>query len=66
MSLKEEFLKIKTYEEYDKKRERFRKLDFQDEEICQHFYELFPILEHSGFENGVITELYKTVYPRYE
>lgn len=33
MSLKDDFLKIKTYEEYDQKREVFKDLDYSDKEI---------------------------------
>jgi hypothetical protein len=36
MSLKEEFLKIKTYEEYDKRRDEFEDLDIRDKEILNH------------------------------
>lgn len=59
MSEKIEFLKIRTYEEYDKRRYEFKNLDIQDEEIREHFNVLYPKLEKSGWENGIITELYK-------
>lgn len=57
MSLKTEFMKITTYQEYDKRREEFRYLDVQDSEVRNHLQELFPTLDNSGFENGIITEL---------
>ncbi len=59
MSNKEEFLKVKTYEEYDRRRAEFRNLDVRDPEILNHFNELFPKLEKSGWEDGVIVEAYK-------
>lgn len=59
MSLKDDFLRIKTYEEYDKKRDLFRKLDYRDEEIRQHWGSLYPKLKKSGRENGIIVEVYK-------
>lgn len=59
MSNKEEFLKVKTYEEYDRRRDEFRNLDVRDPEILNHFNELFPKLEKSGWEDGIIVEAYK-------
>lgn len=59
MSNKEEFLKVKIYEEYDRRRDEFRNLDVRDPEILNHFNELFPKLEKSGWEDGVIVEAYK-------
>lgn len=59
MSLKDDFLKINTYEEYDKERNKFKSLNYQDDEIREHFVSLFPIL-NNDFEEGVMTELYKT------
>jgi hypothetical protein len=61
MSVKEEFLKIKTYEEYDKRRDEFRGMDIMDKEIIQHLNDLYPTLDNSDFENGIIKEVYK--YP---
>ena len=44
MSAKEEFLKIKTYEEYEKKRSHLDKeLDPTDEEILKHMDELAQV-----------------------
>uniref|UniRef100_UPI003FEE6370 hypothetical protein n=1 Tax=Roseburia sp. TaxID=2049040 RepID=UPI003FEE6370 len=59
MSLKDDFLKIKTYEEYDQKREVFKDLDYSDKEIFEHWGNLFPKLEKSGWEDGIIVEAYK-------
>ena len=58
MNLKEEFMKITTYEEWDKRRYEFKALDMSDEEVRKHFGDLYPKLEHSGYENGVIVEAY--------
>ena len=59
MSSKEDFLKIRTYQEYDKRREEFKNLDIKDAEILNHLNELFPKVDNSDFENGIITEVYK-------
>ena len=59
MSLKDDFLKIKTYEEYDQKREAFKDLDYSDKEIFEHWGNLFPKLKKSGWEDGIIVEAYK-------
>ena len=40
MNLKEKFLSIKEYKEYDAKREAFKRLDFTDPEISNHYTEL--------------------------
>ena len=61
MSLKDDFLKIKTYEEYDQKREAFKDLDYSDKEIFEHWGNLFPKLKKSGWEDGIIVEAYKTL-----
>lgn len=62
MSLKEEFLKIKTYEEYDKRRDEFEDLDIRDKEILNHLDDIYPTLENNGIdEDGIMIELYK--YP---
>ena len=42
MSLKQKFLKIKTYQEFDKRRNEFKNLNLQDTEISNHLKELFP------------------------
>lgn len=58
MSSKEDFLKIRTYQEYDQRREEFKNLDIRDKEILKHLEELFPKVDNSDFENGIITEVY--------
>lgn len=59
MNLKTEFMKITTYQEYDKKREESRNLDIRDSEVINHLKELYPTVDNSDFENGIITEVYK-------
>lgn len=59
MSKKDEFLKISTYEEYDKRRYEFKNLDIRDEEILQHWDSLYPKLDNSDWKNGIMTEVYK-------
>jgi len=59
MSLKEEFMKITTYEEWDRRRDEFRGLDAGDTEIRKHLNELYPRLQHSIYDsNGIFTEVY--------
>ena len=53
MSLKEELLKITTYEEFDQRREEFRGLKM-DEDVKDHLSKIFPKC-YGGKE-----ELYKT------
>lgn len=59
MSLKEEFMKITTYEEWDARREEFKSLNFRDRDIIDHLDSLYPKLPHSiGYEKGIFTEVY--------
>lgn len=55
---KEEFLNIKTYEEFDKRRSEMADVDFSDPEIRDHLDSLFPKVKSSGFEKGIIYEAY--------
>ena len=59
MTKKEKFLLIKTYEEYDSRHEEFSDLDCTDSEVMKHFDEIFPKLDNSDFEKGIIVEVYK-------
>ena len=45
MSLKEEFMKIITYEEWDKRRYEFKGLDAIDMEVRKHLNELYPTVD---------------------
>ena len=59
MSLRDEFMKLKTYEEWNARREEFKSLNFRDREIIDHLDSLYPKLPHSiGYEQGIFTELY--------
>ena len=59
MSLREEFLKIKTKEEFLKEREKFRNLKF-DKELMDHHNKLFGECYIGGdISKGVIEEVYK-------
>ena len=59
MSLRDEFMKLKTYEEWNARREEFKNLNFRDREIIDHLDSLYPKLPHSiGYEKGIFTELY--------
>lgn len=42
-----------------KKRELFKNLDYRDKEVFEHWGSLFPKLEKSGWEDGIIVEAYK-------
>ena len=59
MNLKEKFLKVSTYQEFDKQRNEFKNLNLQDAEILNHLKELFPKVNNTDFKNGIITEVYK-------
>jgi len=59
MTAKEKFLAIKTYEEYDSRREEFKgSLDIKDPEVLNHFDAIFPALDNSDFRNGIIVDVY--------
>ena len=59
MTLKEEFLSITSYEEYDKQREKFRSLP-RDSEVRAYLDKLYgPGYVGGDIANGVIEELYK-------
>ena len=60
MSLKEELLQIKTYEEYEPQREKFRSL-VRDKEVLEHLNMLYGKGYVGGdIERGLIEEVYKT------
>lgn len=61
MNLKEDFLKINTYEEYDKRRAEFKDLDMNDSEVKEHWRRLFPTIGGLGDEDGIITEVYSEI-----
>ena len=52
-------MKLKTYEEWDARREEFKSLNFRDRDIIDHLDSLYPKLPHSiGYEKGIFTEVY--------
>lgn len=55
MSAKNAFLKVQTYDEFVKRKEEFKDLDFKDEEVARHYRQIFE----NDFKNGIITEVYK-------
>ena len=63
MSLKTEFMKTTTYQEYDKRRDEFSNLDILDPEIMNHLDELYPTLERRGNENGIIMDVHEKIVP---
>ena len=59
MSLREEFLKLESKDEFLKKREKFRNLKF-DKELMENQSKLFGECYVVGeISNGVIEEVYK-------
>lgn len=50
MNKKEMFLAIKTYEEFDKRREEFRGLTLKDPEIRRHLSDIFPKVSNTKEE----------------
>ncbi len=61
MSLREEFLKIKSIEEFIEKREKFRNLEF-DKELIEHQSKIMGECYVGGdIHNGVIEEVYSTI-----
>jgi len=58
MSLKEEFMKITTYEEWDKRRHEFKGLDAGDTEVRKHLNELYPTADISGYEKGIVKDYF--------
>ena len=61
MSLREEFLKIKSTEEFMEKKEKFRNLKF-DKEMITHLSKLMGECYVGGdIQNGVIEEVYSTI-----
>ncbi len=58
--MKEEFLKLKTYEEFLERRKEFKNLKF-DKEIIEHMGKIFPKLKTNGINpDGTHEELYPT------
>ena len=59
MNLKEDFLKIKSYDEFDRQREKFKDLK-NDEEVLDHLDKIFGECYVGGdIEKGLIEEVKK-------
>ncbi len=55
--LAEEFLKISTWEEFDRRREEFRELSPKEPGVAQHFNSLLPDVD-DRIEDGIIHEVF--------
>ncbi|MCM1145713.1 MAG: hypothetical protein NC407_13515 [Lachnoclostridium sp.] len=53
----EEFLKIQTYEEYDKRRGEFKELLQTEPRAEKHMCELFPEIDNE-ISDGIIREVF--------
>ena len=59
MSMKEEFMKLKSYEEFDSRRNEFKGLK-TDQDVVAHMGKIFPKLASNGInKDGTIEELKK-------
>lgn len=56
MTDKEKILAIKTYEEFDKRRNEFDTIDVTDKEILSHLDSIFPKVKN-GFRDNVIYDV---------
>lgn len=63
MSAREEFLAIKSYDEYNKRRDEFNGLDWTDTELSRHWCEIMP-KPTEKYQNGIIEEAFHTKPPR--
>ena len=50
---------IKAYEEYISRHEEIKDLDVKNQEVLYHFDEIFPTLDNSDYENGIIVDVQK-------
>ena len=60
MSLKDEFLRIETYEEYESRRDDFHVLDWSDKENIEHLSQLFSIKPKGDNEDNVHVDYFYT------
>lgn len=54
----EEFFKIKTYAEYDRRRHEFRELKFTDPGVREHMEKLNPPKADPGIVDGCIMDVF--------
>ena len=59
MITKEDFLKIKSFEEYEKRKTEFKSLDWSDQEIRNHIDSLFPKMTPLGYDNRIHIDVLK-------
>lgn len=55
----ERFLKIKTYEEYDRRRHEFEGLKITDPGVREHLQKLNPPKADPGVVDGVIIDVFR-------
>lgn len=55
--LAEEFLKIKTWKEFDRRREEFRNLSTKESGVAQHFNGILPRVDDE-ISDGIIREVF--------
>ena len=59
MTTKEKFMQIKSHKEFELRKSEFKgKLDYSDKEILRHFEEIFPTLNNSDYEKGIIVDVF--------
>lgn len=55
----ERFLKVKTYDEYDKRRQEFEGLKITDPGVREHLKKLNPPKADPGVVDGVIIDVFR-------
>lgn len=55
----ERFLKVKTYEEYDRRRHEFEGLKITDPGVREHMEKLNPPKADPGIVNGCIMDVFR-------
>lgn len=58
MTLKEKFLAVKDYAEFDKRREEFRYIDMSDQEIRDHVGTLFRTSNSNAYQEGIFEDVF--------
>ena len=56
--LAEKFLKIKTWEEFDRRREEFRELSTKEPGVAKHFNSILPKIDDK-IDDGIIREAFR-------
>lgn len=55
--LAEEFFKIQTYEEFDRRREEFKRLSVKEPGVLDHMDKIFPPTPDNVIKDGIIDEV---------